>query len=369
MHTVAVFNLVHSSNCGDKLIAEAIQSRLGELFTVKSYDILATPSSGTAGYVFRRLFSSLLFPRLFPALRRLIVRVFFSAKCLLRPSFYSDAVRSCDFVVIGGGQFFRDNDGYMACALDRLLAAIEESGKAFCVIGCGASGVWGAYSRAVFGRLFESPLNVFSAFRDSASLAVLKENGIRKEGVSFPDSAFALGYQERQSCGSFFGICVASPQTLSYYGKEKSLCSIRKAAAYIIGRILRKCATEERILLFCNGNPEDYHFAKKVRRKIEKEFPGKFIRLASRPVNTTDLRNIVSNCGAVYSYRMHAAILASLFHIPCELERWDAKMAELSLDEESVRRQIDSAQAFFSRFLPVQLQTPAIRPFSLNSAT
>ena len=357
MHTVAVFNLVNSSNCGDKLIAEAMQSRLGEKFTVKSYDILGSRSSGSAGYVFRRMLSSLLFPHLPPVLRRLVVRAFFSAKCFLRPSFYSDAVRDCDFVAIGGGQFFRDNDGYMASALDRLLSAIERSGKVFCVIGCGASGSWGAYSRSVFKRLFESPLNAFSSFRDSASLAVLEENGIRGACLCFPDVAFALGYQERQAGGGFFGICVSSPQTLSYYGKGKAFRSVRAAAAYMTGEILRKCATtKEMILLFCNGNPEDYRFAKRLKRIIEKEFPGKSVLLAEPPGNTTDFRDIVSKCTAVYSYRMHAAILASLFRIPCELERWDSKMTGLSLDEESVRRQIDAARDFFSRVLPERVR-------------
>lgn len=356
MHTIAVFNLVNSSNCGDKLIAEAMESRLGERYGVKSHDILANGPSGTAAYVFRRLLSSLLFPRLLPALRRRIVRVFFSVKCLLHPSFYSAAVRDCDLVVIGGGQFFRDNDGYMASALDRLLSAIERHGKVFCVIGCGASGSWGAYSRSVFRRLFESPLNVFSAFRDSASLAVLKENGIRREGECFPDAAFALGYQERHASGSFFGVCVASPQTVSYYGKEKAFRSVREAETFMTGRILGKISTKDRILLFCNGNPEDYRFARKLRGIIGRKFPGKTVRLAERPMSTRDLREIVSGCGSVLSYRMHAAILASLFRIPCELERWDSKTEGLALDEESVRCQIDAARDFFARVLPERLR-------------
>ena len=284
-------------------------------------------------------------------LRSVFVRFLASIKFFLKSSYYFTAVRNSDFVVIGGGQFFRDNDGYMACALERLLFAIEKYGKNFAVIGCGASGKWGNYSKFVFKRIFENPLNSFSAFRDSSSIRVLDENCIHVDGKYYPDMVFVLGIQKKISVADFFGVCLISPQTMFYYGEKESLKSVRMAESIMTKKIFEKIASKDKILLFCNGNPEDYYFAKKIKGTIKKIFPEKILRLEKRPKNTEELKSILSLCESVYSYRMHVAIMASLFCIPCELEKWDTKTRELFLDKKNLQKEINKAKLFFSDFL------------------
>lgn len=351
MRTVAIFNLVNSSNCGDKLIAEVIKNQLEKEFIVKNYDILANFCSADLFYNAGRLFSSSLVSFLPGILRHFCVRFLSSIKFFLKSSYYSSAVRDCDFVVIGGGQLFRDNDGYMACALEILIRAIEKYEKNFAVIGCGASGRWGRYAAGVFKRIFESPFNRFLAFRDSASPEVLRENCIFVRCKTSPDTVFALGEQKKNSSDDFFGICLASPRTVFYYGKRDFLKSVKNAEKILVKAILEKIAARDKILLFCNGNPEDYHFAKKIKKIIGKKFPEKILRLERRPENVADLKSILSLCESIYSYRMHVAILSALFSIPCELERWDSKTEDLFFDEKNVHEQIAGAKSFFSDFL------------------
>lgn len=189
------------------------------------------------------------------------------------------------------------------------------------------------------------------AFRDSASPEVLRENGIFVRCKTSPDTVFALGEQKKNSSDDFFGICLASPRTVFYYGKRDFLKSVKNAEKVLVKAIIEKIAARDKILLFCNGNPEDYHFAKKIKKIIGKKFPEKILRLERRPENVADLKSILSLCESIYSYRMHVAILSALFSIPCELERWDSKTENLFLDEKNIQEQINKAKSFFSDFL------------------
>ena len=101
MRTVAVFNLVNSTNCGDKLIAEVIKSQLEKEFIVNNYDILANICSDNLFYSVKRFFFSLLVPFIPKILRSVFVRFLASIKFFLKSSYYFTAVRNSDFVVIG----------------------------------------------------------------------------------------------------------------------------------------------------------------------------------------------------------------------------------------------------------------------------
>ena len=147
MQKVVIFNLVNSSNCGDKLIAQVLKSQFEPKFSVLSRDILGNQAD-SGFYSVRRRFSAFIVPILPRFFRRFLVRfcAFFKFR-ILKSAFYRSSVRASDFVVIGGDQLFRDNDSYMACALDSLFRAIKKYEKPFFVLGCGASGLWTPYTK------------------------------------------------------------------------------------------------------------------------------------------------------------------------------------------------------------------------------
>ena len=348
MQKVVIFNLVNSSNCGDKLIAQVLKSQFEPKFSVLSRDILGNQAD-SGFYSVRRRFSAFIVPILPRFFRRFLVRfcAFFKFR-IIKSAFYTSSVRTSDFVVIGGGQLFRDNDSYMACALDSLFRAIKKYEKPFFVLGCGASGLWSPYTKKVFKRIFESHLNKKTVFRDENSIQILQKNGISGNFSFAPDLAFALGFKNHAESGDFFGICVTSPRTILYYGRE----SWKKSAKIISKRILEaveeKIAGEQKILIFCNGNPEDFFFAKSLVKKIRKKYPQKDFLVGARAKNPADLENLLSRCRKVFSFRMHAAILCALLKIPCELERWDSKTDGLNFDEKTTERNILAAKSVFS---------------------
>ena len=126
MQKVVVFNLVNSSNCGDKIIAQSLKSHFETKFSVLSRDILGNQSD-SGFYSVRRRFSAFIVPILPRFFRHFLVRfcAFFKFR-IIKSAFYTSSVRASDFVVIGGGQLFRDNDSYMPCALDSLFRAIQK---------------------------------------------------------------------------------------------------------------------------------------------------------------------------------------------------------------------------------------------------
>ena len=191
-------------------------------------------------------------------------------------------------------------------------------------------------------------MNKKTVFRDENSIQILQKNGISGNFSFAPDFAFALGFKNHAESGDFFGICVTSPRTILYYGRE----SWKKSAKIISKRILEaveeKIAGEQKILIFCNGNPEDFFFAKSLVKKIRKKYPQKDFLVGARTKNPADLENLLSRCRKVFSFRMHAAILCALLKIPCELERWDSKTDGLNFDEKTTERNILAAKSVFS---------------------
>ena len=358
--TIALCGLAGSSNCGDQLIAQALSQALGQSARIIPYDILANRKKRGAWYRLRRTAAALIMPQLPPPLRTCLVTAY--AKCvflLLRRSYYDLLVRSADAVLIGGGQLLRDNDGYMAGAMDALHRAMCRHGRNYAIIGCGASPGWGAYAQKVFRRLLDHPQNRATVLRDEASARVLRDYGIRCPCTVAPDMAFSGGWSKAPAAGAVPAVCTASPYTLAYYGRTGIRGSPRQNRKRMLDEIRRYAAAQKEagLLLFCNGNPEDFLFARWLQKKLRSMLPQKTICLAAIPHSPEDMARILSRCSCIRSYRMHTAILASLMRIPCTLVPWDAKADSLMLDESHVQEQIDRARTAAASVARIVLQS------------
>lgn len=347
MPNIAIFNLINSSNCGDKLIAESLNSALSA-FEISNYDILGNKGRGRFFYFIKRLLAVSIIPVMPEKIRQGII--FFCAFLKIRifkTPFYRKAIKKADFIIIGGGQLFRDNDGYMACAFSSLFCAIQKYRKHFAIIGCGATANWKSYAKQTFSQILESPRNVLTVFRDEKSIEVIRNYGIKKDCHIAPDLAFIPGFKENLSENTnTLGLCLASPNTIFYYGKNKACSSVQDCRKKIIKDLFEKISSSKKanILIFCNGNPEDYRFSKNIYQLAKKRFSEKTLLLAPRPKSVKEFEKIIEKTSCIYSYRMHAAILASLKNIPLELARWDSKTDELDLRSENIKKMIYDAE-------------------------
>lgn len=349
---IAVFNLVHSTNCGDRLIALTLRKQLETRHAVSACDILANRDAWPSrAACIRRSLGARLVPVLPAFLQRRAVSAWARVKFGLKRGYYDACVRNADFVIVGGGQLFRDNDGYMAGALAVLFRALERHGRRYAVIGCGATGPWGPYAARVFTRFFESPLNVRTVFRDEGAVCVLRGYGIRKDCLVAPDLAFAGGVRSLPDRGGMFGLCVTAAESVCYYGKRGLYRSFRVARRKLLREIAGTVRGKRQVLVFCNGNPEDDRFARQVCAFLRRRFPAIRVELGGRPRSVANLERLLARCGFVCSYRMHVAIMSALLQIPCTLVPWDAKMDFLHLDPESVGRQVAGAKALMERVI------------------
>ncbi len=339
---IAVFGLVNSTNCGDKFIAQSIFNILKDIADISLFDILS--KKNRKNYFSKRLrqFIAFLIPKVPFCLRKICIPILSFVKFSFYSSYYEKIIINSDYVIIGGGQLFRDNDCYMACAINVLLKKLRQHNRKYMIIGCGVTPNWRKYAKNVFCSLFESELNIINILRDQKSLSYLSCYGINKKCIALSDIAWTNNLQP-EAGGRYYGICLTAPGTMKYYGlkfEKLSIKSIHRSICNLLETILQE---QKNILIFCNGNPEDYLYAKMVTGKLRKKYSGYQILLAGRPESVSELESIISSCKSIYSYRMHVAIISALKNIPCSLDRWDEKTSTLFFDCESVTIQRQKA--------------------------
>ncbi len=340
---VAVFGLPFSPNCGDQAIAAVLKKNLEDECEVVLCDILARRHCGSKTSLCSRFILTVIVGFIPSCVRNICIPLISSLRfSVLKKRFYVQTISSCDFVLIGGGQLFRDNDGYMAAAVESLYRVLVAVGRPYAVVGCGASPNWSRRTACIFRRLFENPLNKGVFLRDAASERVLRKYGIAVPCKVYADCVFAgegMGVLLPVHNALYdVGIVLASPQTVAYYGDVHLLRTLHAAKNYIAATVMNWVAGARSILLFSTGTPEDQRYSCCLVSKLRSACPHTVFSVAPRPHTTSELQSLIAKCRKICSFRMHAAILSSINHIPWEVEAWDSKMDGIQCAKEDALR-------------------------------
>lgn len=329
-----VFNVKHSENLGDGLLACCLETALrqcGSDVEVETVDLAGRGEVGTAvrarGYVLA------LLGRMPAPARRFVVRKVLDRRLRASLPDWNARIAAADAVVIGGGNLFQDDDLNFPLKVGAVLDCVQRQKRPLSIYAVGVSRNWSPEASALFGRLRNLDL-VHVSVRDE----IARENWMSHfpEGGRphlVPDPGLLAGSMDlprplERCVGNNAGLCVTNPAILRRHS-DKSTREIPMLRVRDYCEVMQ--VLESRgwcITLFCNGAREDAAFLEAILAvpAVRKMMASGVVQVAPRPKTARELLSTIDAFDAMAAHRLHACIAAYALGVPVVGLGWDSKV-------------------------------------------
>jgi polysaccharide pyruvyl transferase WcaK-like protein len=241
---------------------------------------------------------------------------------------WSEQIAQADLVVIGGGQLLMDDDLDFPTKLNQLGRLVKENDLPLHLSACGVGANWSKQGK----RLVEEVLSQAASItvRDSISQQRLDNifPGHIAERSADPAIWAAELYGKAPENGSkTLGLGVLNPADVNLRNPGHRLASGELEDFWLeLFTCLDLLNVEYE--LFSNGNLADAAFSRRLVSLARKR-KGLHVCIAPRPSSPQELAVRVRAYGGVIAFRLHAALLAITFGLPCVGLGWDKKIPAL----------------------------------------
>jgi len=336
---IAIFNVKHSPNLGDGIIAECLEAALTARpgVRVRAIDLAGRESYGSGSGAGRSRLLDFLhaLPRpVSHGLVRLLLGTLVRVR--LRPR-WREALRGCDAAIVGGGQLISDIDLNFPLKLAAAAGECRRRRLPIAVFAVGVKPDWTRAGRRLLLTLFGAD-TIMAAVRDERSReALCRLLGPRGPGAPEPtlcrDPGLLAAEVYPRAPGPrrtrpLVGVGITHPAVLRHHADAQERSTVWDERAYA-ELILGLWRAGYDVLCFTNGAGEDHACLDAVRARIEavKAVPAQSIAFLDRPRRPADLARIIAACDAVVGHRLHAHIVAYSYAIPSVGLPWDGKLA------------------------------------------
>ena len=250
---------------------------------------------------------------------------------------WNKIIESSDVVIIGGGNLFSDVDLNFPLKLEKVLQLASSQGKRIAVLSVGMSDNWSPEAVEMVKNYLSEDASFISC-RDGESSALMHEIFEISAPKVLRDPALFLSYLhsdinpkhdklESRTEYKVIGINIACPSNLSYSGDIE----ISTANEYHLDYYLRVArifsARGWGVALFTNGAIEDDNYLDCVKSAMVDSGLG--FSLRQNIDSPIDLIETIRSFDLLFSYRMHACIIALSYGIPAISSAWDRKIISL----------------------------------------
>ncbi len=329
---IAIFNVKHSPNLGDGLLAECLEAELRAAcpgLHVVALDLAGRGDYGAGGGM-RRVKLAVL-ERLPRPLRRYAAGLALSrlARQTLAP-LWRQALASVDAVIVGGGNLFADADLNFPIKIATAIGEANRLGLPVAVHAVGVSDNWSDRGAALFNRSLAVADLAGVTVRDERSRAawnrLLDPAHVPRAGITIdPGLLTALHFPAppRETDGRpHIALGLTDPLALRYHGGGASDQGLTAWFADLVGHLAERSC---RISLFTNGSPEDRRFLARIAPILIDRAPGHVV-IAPGSERPAGFARFIAGCDLVMAHRMHACIAAYAYRIPTIGFSWDVKL-------------------------------------------
>lgn len=221
---------------------------------------------------------------------------------------YAEAIRSCDGVVIGGGQILVDEQLFFPLRIQAIIEMARAAGKPVAVFSCGANARQGRIARHILHRMARQAVQI--NVRDRASAAVLLSLDGKLTVRVGPDIGFLAA--RTYGAGSadpngILGINLMPHRIVAAFARDLKQVTPAEYLTFwkdLIGSALERgwC-----VRLMSNGDTEDHRTAHEVCSAFQSD---RRVELAPQPLAPKELVDTLHGVDALITCRMHAGIVA-----------------------------------------------------------
>jgi polysaccharide pyruvyl transferase WcaK-like protein len=350
---IVIFNARYSSNLGDGIIAESLESVLSsrsEEVIIETLDVGGKLGFGTSGLIRSSSISKLakLVFRLLPAKLALAMAKLLTLQILKKriAPIWLDQISSASLVVIGGGQLIADTDNYFPLRIKMICELAQECDVPYVIYAVGVSNRedFNSGNIEIFKECFdESDLFLGGTVRDKMSFENWKRLFAPSDIGIVPDPAFVISdlYDEMQKrpktqeqgpetpesrAKMVVGIgLIAAAAVDAHTGAQEQCIKTVPDPDFFFQVAETILDAGYRVCFFTNGDAAD----EILKCKMEQcDFGSKRndVRYAHRPNTPKELVKIISGFDCLLAHRLHALIVAHSFGVPTIAFMWDQKV-------------------------------------------
>lgn len=340
---VAVFGETHSSNLGDGVIYDCISYLFGKHgVTTIPVDLSGRSEPASVDGTQTEINEP-------SALRKLVRKPFQSYRQLGRAHAaldwyvlkrnrqvrqWSNAIMSCDAVVIGGGQILTDRFFRFPPRIYEVARLAKLHGKPLAIFGCGSDSRWGYLAAKLYAKVLQQA--VYVSARDQSSASLLREHVSSDVSVDVhPDPAFVVGRLNPELVDSVqndvLGVNLQPATDFRRHVPSLSALTDNQYFEFWVKVLLGASTSGRHVRLLTNGSWEDYSTAQKVISQLHNSphIKGKevTIELEPRPLCVNELVEQISKLSLMVCTRMHAGIVARSLGKSVAPISWDPKVS------------------------------------------
>lgn len=349
---IVQFGLCYSPNVGDGIISDCLAHACGKLYP--GCEFVTVDLSGRHGFgqaTVRNRASALRVLRALPRAvrRRVVVNRLNAMLDRVEPDWLA-AIEGADLAILGGGQILSDADLNFCVKIARAARVIHSRQVPVVIHAAGVSRNWSPRGSALFHEVFQADLRAVG-LRDAPSLSAWGDqvhNALPAPRLTRDPGLLAAGcYGPRGPSTGRMGLCVTTPEILSYHADGAVAGVGRRGVAFFADVAIALIQSGERVMLFCNGAHEDRAAVQQLAAlpEIEKHIANGAIDIATAPETPADLAAIISGCRAVVAHRLHACIVAYAYEIPIVGLGWDSKVSSFFASVQNDRFFVGAADA------------------------
>lgn len=246
-------------------------------------------------------------------------------------TYWSELIRNCDAVIIGGGQLLTDTSANFHTKIALITDIANKLNKPVCILGCGV----GSYLDPKAQKNIKKVLDYasFISLRDSDSANRLKP--LIRNDISlnvYPDLAFALSptankTSEEESLKQTKKVCGFNIMPIDafkiYNPNLKDITS--KTYIDFWKRLACEANKEDmQVHIMTNGSIQDYEQAKSIYKSMLLDNID--VMLTNRPISPLDLYDQISDVNYLITMRMHAGIIGQAYDKSVSTLIWDDKI-------------------------------------------
>jgi polysaccharide pyruvyl transferase WcaK-like protein len=340
MKRIAVCGEIYSANLGDGVIFESIEHLLFKK------DIIAVPLdlSGRTSWgkdVINK--ESVAHNNLLKKIPRFLIRKskFLSRSYSLinwtaynrkkRKYLWEETIKSCDSVIIGGGQLFTDINFGFALEIFEIYKIAKRYKKPLAIFGCGVGEGWGSTARLMYKNIITYASYV--SVRDYHSKEIILSYISNSVPIDVhPDPAFIVRklYSKQESVfnnQSVIGFNIQPALHFRIFVPELINLSDEDYLNFWFKLIRGACLSGKKAVLLTNGDHNDFSEIEKLATKLANE--GLSTQILSRPKTPEELIHQLDNIPWLICTRMHAGIISYGLNNSIISIAWDKKVSNV----------------------------------------